>query len=405
VAKVAASLAGVQDDARCVATIAVADPLGRVPRTRRRLEAAAVTGVEDADQLRHFGMAARAIGADSLAADYFERAEAKLRERGQLGLLSHVLAVRAAVCLDLGDWRRAGQSLAEGRRLSEETGQSTWRTGTAVVEAVFEGLTGNTEIALHHAAEIETACSGRAAGDFLSLVQLARGTAHLSAGRFDAAFDALAPIFDPLGRCYHPREQLSALMFLVEAGVACGRKGAVRDVVDELVLVERTAPSPILGIHLLYARPVLAEDGDAERLFQQALAQDLTRWPWPRARIELAYGNWLRRKRRLLESRAPLRSALATFDALGASGWARQARAGLRAAGERTAATEIQPAAANLTAQEMQIARLASEGLSNREIGQQLYLSPRTVGSHLYRIFPRLGITSRAQLAARITES
>jgi DNA-binding CsgD family transcriptional regulator len=405
VAKVAESLAGVQGDARCVATIAVADPLGRVPSTRRRLEAAAMAGVVDADQLRHLGMAARAVGADSSAADYFDRAEAKLRERGQLGLLSHVLAVRAAVCLDLGDWRRAGQSLAEGRRLSEETGQSTWRTGTAVVEAVFEGLTGNTEMALAHAAEIETACLGEVAGDFLSLVQLARGTAHLSARRPDAAFDALAPIFDPAAPCHHPREQLSGLMFLAEAAVACGRQDEARDAVDRLAVLERTAPSPILGIHLLYARPALAEDGRAERLFEQGLAHDLTRWPWPRARIELAYGNWLRRNHRLVDSRAPLRSALATFDVLGATGWAQQARAGLRAAGERTAAIDRQPAASTLTAQEMQIARLAAEGLSNREIGAQLYLSPRTIGSHLYRIFPRLGITSRAQLAARMAES
>ena len=405
VAMVAESLTGLADDARCVATIAVADPLGRVARTRNRLEAAALVGVEDADQLRHFGMAARAIGADSLAADYFDRAEAKLRERGQLGLLSHVLAVRAAVCLDLGDWRRAGQSLAEGRRLSEETGQSTWRTGTAVVEAVYEALTGHTELALHQAAEIEKACAGEVAGDFLSLARLARGTAHLSDGRPEAAFAALAPIFDPAAPCHHPREQLSALMFLVEAGVACGRQGTVRDVVERLARLERTQPSPILGIHLLYARPLLAEDSDAERLFVQGLAQDLTRWPWPRARMELAYGNWLRRRRRLIDSRAPLRSALATFDVLGATGWAQQARAGLRAAGERTAAAPVQAAASTLTAQEMQIARLASEGLSNREIGQQLYLSPRTVGSHLYRIFPRLGITSRAQLAARLDGS
>jgi hypothetical protein len=117
-------------------------------------------------------MAARAIGADDRAADYLAGAESKLRERGQLGLLSHVLAVQAAVFLDIGNWRRAGQSLEEGRRLSKDTGQSTWTTGTAVVEAVYEGLTGQTELALQHADEIEIACAGRIAGDFLSLVQL-----------------------------------------------------------------------------------------------------------------------------------------------------------------------------------------------------------------------------------------
>ena len=98
---------------------------------------------------------------------------------------------------------------------------------------------------------------------------------------------------------------------------------------------------------------------------------------------------------------AHLRSAQITFDLIGARSWSEQARSELRAAGERTQAQEF--SAQNvLFAQELQIARLAAEGLSNREIGERLYLSPRTVGSHLYRIFPKLEITSRAQLAARI---
>jgi DNA-binding NarL/FixJ family response regulator len=96
-----------------------------------------------------------------------------------------------------------------------------------------------------------------------------------------------------------------------------------------------------------------------------------------------------------------LRSALTTFDLIGAGSWAEQARSELRAAGERVAAPES-AAQSVLSAQELQIARLAAEGLSNREIGERLYLSPRTIGSHLYRIFPKLDITSRAQLAARL---
>jgi DNA-binding CsgD family transcriptional regulator len=405
VADVARSLTALQGDARCIGAIAVANPLGRVTETRGRLEATSAETVSDLTELSHLGNAARAVGADPLAADYFNRAESQLRERGQLGLLSQVLAVQAAVCLDLGIWRRAGECLQEGRVISLETGQATWRIGTAVIEAVFEGLVGDSEAALLHAAEIETACSDQVAGDFLAMTQFARGTAHLSAGRPDEAYAALAPMFDPLARCHHPREQLSAVMFLVEAGVECGAHEAVRSQVARLELLARTAPSPILEIHLLYARAVLADDDRAERIFQHGLAQDLTRWPWPRARLELAYGNWLRRGRRLAESRGPLRSALATFDLIGATEWARQARVALRAAGERASVIDEQAAASTLTSQEMQIARLAADGRSNREIGQQLYLSPRTVGSHLYRIFPKLGITSRAQLASRINES
>jgi DNA-binding NarL/FixJ family response regulator len=131
----------------------------------------------------------------------------------------------------------------------------------------------------------------------------------------------------------------------------------------------------------------------------------LTRWPWPRARIQFAYGDWLRRKRRMAEAREPLRSALATFELIGAAGWARQARAGLRAAGERDSAASTATPESLMTAQEMQIARLAAEGLSNREIGQRLYLSPRTIGSCLYRIFPKLGIRSRSELAMLLAGS
>jgi DNA-binding transcriptional ArsR family regulator len=123
--------------------------------------------------------------------------------------------------------------------------------------------------------------------------------------------------------------------------------------------------------------------------------------PIEQARLELAYGSWLRRQRRLAESRQPLRSAQMTCELIGATTWAQQARAELRAAGERLSTNG--PAARELlSAQELQIARLAADGLSNREIGERLFLSPRTVSSHLYRIFPKLGISSRGQLASRL---
>jgi DNA-binding NarL/FixJ family response regulator len=145
----------------------------------------------------------------------------------------------------------------------------------------------------------------------------------------------------------------------------------------------------------------LADPDDAETAFLTALAADLSRWRWLRARLELEYGKWLRRQRRVADSRRPLRSAMATFDLIGAVSWAEQARAELRATGERVA-TRGQLARDSLSAQELQIATLAAEGLSNREIGERLYLSPRTVSSHMYRIFPKLDVTSRWQLAARL---
>ena len=157
-------------------------------------------------------------------------------------------------------------------------------------------------------------------------------------------------------------------------------------------------PSPWLHATLRYARAVLADDENAEAAFRDAVdGQDMARWPFLQARLQLAFGEWLRRQRRTAESRVPLRAARDAFDALGATPWGERARQELRAAGETSRRRAVGTVDV-LTTQELQIVQLAAAGLSNREIGRRLYLSHRTVESHLYRAFPKLGITSRAQL-------
>jgi DNA-binding CsgD family transcriptional regulator len=124
--------------------------------------------------------------------------------------------------------------------------------------------------------------------------------------------------------------------------------------------------------------------------------------PFERARTDLLHGEWLRRARRRSEARGPLRAAADAFGELGATPWAERARAELRATGETRSTSTMTGAApdqfAELTPQELQVVRLAAAGLSNRDIGAQLFLSPRTVGYHLYKAFPKLGVASRAQL-------
>src|SRR5262249_36606648 len=146
-----------------------------------------------------------------------------------------------------------------------------------------------------------------------------------------------------------------------------------------------------------YARPLLARDEDADDEFAAALAAPWASRRFDRERLNLAYGIWLRRRRRVLESREPLRLALTGFEALGMPVWADRAREELRAAGESTVARQDE-AWRELSPQDLQIAHMAAAGLSNRDIGQRLYLSHRTVASRLYRMFPKLGITSRSQL-------
>jgi DNA-binding CsgD family transcriptional regulator len=121
-------------------------------------------------------------------------------------------------------------------------------------------------------------------------------------------------------------------------------------------------------------------------------------YPFARARTELAFGEFLRRARRRVEAREHLRTALDGFETLGAEAWAERARAELRASGQtarkRLLSTRDQP-----TPQELQIAHFVAQGLSNRDVAAQLFLSPRTIASHLRSIFRKLGISSRTQLA------
>jgi DNA-binding NarL/FixJ family response regulator len=148
---------------------------------------------------------------------------------------------------------------------------------------------------------------------------------------------------------------------------------------------------------LAYARAVLAPDDQAEALFGEAIRLKVSASPWYGARVDLAHGSWLRRHRRVAESRRPLTSAQAVFDALGAAAWSARAVRELAATGRR--ARKQEPDAwSKLSAQELQVARLAAQGLTNREIGERLYLSHRTVSSHLYRAFPKLGVRSRSEL-------
>jgi DNA-binding CsgD family transcriptional regulator len=147
-------------------------------------------------------------------------------------------------------------------------------------------------------------------------------------------------------------------------------------------------------------RATLAEDGDeAEALFQEALAlHDQDAPPYERARTQLAYGERLRRQRRKLEARAQLRAAHEVFEGLGTALWAERARTELNATGE-TARKRDASTIDDLTPQELRIAQLVAEGASNRDVAAQIFVSPKTVEYHLRKVFMKLGIASRIELA------
>jgi DNA-binding CsgD family transcriptional regulator len=390
-----------EDDPRYIATLGLAETVLRSARVAELLSRVAVDTVTDPAAMRLLGMAAMAIGSPVVSLDFLDRAEVRLREQGRLGLLSHVLNMGQVNRIELGDWEQAEVAAVEGARLADETGQLIWNTWTLAYRALTAALHGDNETAQRLADEAEGTARERRLNCVLSVVQRARGTGWLTVGQYGRAYESLRRLFDIADACHHSTASFHGVMDLAEASVRAGRRDDARSVVAGLEELASSSSSTTLRVQLSYAKAILAQDDQAEALFTTALSQDLIRWPWPAARLQLEYGRWLRRHRRGAESRIPLRSALTTFDQIGARSWADQARAELRAAGERTSAKG--PSALGLLSpQELHIARLAAEGLSNREIGDRLYLSPRTIGSHLYRIFPKLAITSRSQLANRL---
>jgi DNA-binding CsgD family transcriptional regulator len=146
------------------------------------------------------------------------------------------------------------------------------------------------------------------------------------------------------------------------------------------------------------AAAMIAPDDEAVELFDRSLAiGDAERWPFDLARVQLLYGEHLRRAGGMKEARVHLVAALEGFRRLGAKTWAERAAVELRATGQTRSQGRQQDREA-LTPQELEIAMLAATGLSNKQIGSRLFLSHRTVSAHLYRVFPKLGITSRAAL-------
>ena len=267
-----------------------------------------------------------------------------------------------------------------------------------LAHAIAAAERGEEETADDLIADAEAALLPVGANPQLGLVALARGRAALAVDRPGEAYHYLLRIFDPADASYQPYTRGWALADLVDAAVrGDGDLDLVRGYLAEWQEIAAETSAPLLEVQLAYAAALLAEGAAAEQRFQDALASSAAGWPCYTARAQLAYGAWLRRQRRGADARAPLREAARVFDALGLLRFAERARRELRASGER-ARRRVSEAWIELSPQELQIAQLAAEGLSNREIGGRLYLSHRTVSTHLYRLFPKLGVTSRTQL-------
>ena len=355
----------------------------------------------DAAALYLRGMAVCLAGAFDRALPLLGASAQRLREQGRLRMLAQVLAIQAWAALETANLAIAIPAAEEASRLWSETGNPLWETGARIAQAAVAALRGDRAAVEALTAEAERIALPVGAAALLSLVQYARGLLELGQGRHAEAYEQLRRIGEPGDPACHHLTSCHTIGDLAEAAAHSGHRDDALALMRELEPRARQTPSPWFHANLLLARAQLAADHEAEDVFAEALSQDLTAYPFIRARVELAYGEWLRRRRRPRESRAPLRAAHNAFDALGVYPWAVRARRELRASGESSHRRKLE-SLDELTPQELQIGQLAAKGLSNREIAQQLYLSHRTVESHLYRVFPKLGVTSRAQLVGAL---
>ena len=352
----------------------------------------------DPQHLFEVGAAASSVWAENLALPFLRAAAAGARAQGRLSLLAHTLAFEAWAYLRLGAVREAITRAAEAARIAEEVRTLRYMVAARLAQAVAGAEQGEDETSERLIADAEALLIPLGANPMLSLPAFARGRLALAGERFGEAYEHLARIFDPEGVAFHPFVRGWALADIADAAVrGDGDVDAVRGYVAEWEEIAAATGAPHLQVQVAYAAAILGQDAGTEQRFRDAIAAAQAQWPFYVARAQLAYGEWLRRHRRMTQSRAPLREAAETFDALGLVRYAERARRELRASGE-TVRRRDPSAWAQLSPQELQIAQLAAEGLSNREIGEQLYLSHRTVESHLYRLFPKLGVTSRAQL-------
>ncbi len=389
------------DDPRLLVVTAFADPELTAASVLRRLARTRLQELTDPVAAMYLGIAAEKAGDFARGSRVLARAVERLREQGRLGMLTQALVHYAWAATYAGDWEAAEGAGAEAATLARDTRQPQFGLTGQLVGALAAALRGSEADLDGMLAGPERALTAMKGGPLLAPAHLARGAAALGEGRHEEAFGALWPVFDEDDPAYHRFMRWPAVLDLVEAGGRGEHAAQVAKVTDELEEIARRSEPPILRTGLACARPLLSNDDHAEALFVAALGEESGSYPFPRARTLFSFGRWLRRQRRSADARAPLRDAIELFDALGASRWSERARGELRATGEQIG-PRTPDARDRLTAQELQIAELAAAGLSNREIGERLFLSHRTIGSHLYRIFPKLGITARAQLRSAL---
>ncbi|WLW58737.1 ATP-binding protein [Streptomyces sp. YU58] len=384
-----------------IAARAWGDPARADAATLRELDEIIEGALKETDPARVVRVGTAAVYPDRLAA-VREAAWRLVRQGREGGPVRRHIGALLHLCLDgyhRGRWTEVLELSEEGLTLCEKSGYAVCTWFSQYTKGLVTASRGDTETAHALAEAMTNWAAPRGIRAAVHCALHVHALADIADGDFDAAFGRLTSI-SPAG-AFPPYVAHASWVFfeLVEAAVRTDRRAEAVAHVRALRETNIAGLSPRLGMMADCAEALVApDDAEAARLFAKALATpDAERWPFALARVRLAHGEWLRRSRALSSSKAPLTAALETFQRLESSAWAERARKELRAAGQVVPHADGRRGSL-LTAQEREIAELAATGLTNKQIAERLFISHRTVGAHLYQIYPKLGIASRMAL-------
>jgi DNA-binding CsgD family transcriptional regulator len=298
-----------------------------------------------------------------------------------------------------GQWESLAEVADEAVALCDTHSYGLLRWPSRSLQALLAAVRGDSANARAIADEVTAWAVPRRAGAMHVYVLQARTLDAIGRGDFENAYrDACA--ISPAGTiASHVPHAMWMVLDLVEAAMRTGRRNEAATHVAAAQETGLAAVSPRLALITNGAEAMAAtDDQNATSRFEHALSvPGAEQWPFDLARIQLAFGERLRRARATTRARQLLTAARETFQRLEARPWTQRAGNELRATGLTIGQTDL-VGPASLTPQQLEIAQLAADGLTNKEIGERLFLSHRTVGTHLYQLFPKLGITSRVAL-------
>ena len=369
-------------------------PAVGVPVLKRAVRAFRDEEMATEEVMRWLWLAGRAAGFiwdydgwDELTARQHQAA----RDAGALAVLPLSLSTRAGVYLLAGQLAAAASLFEESRTLSEATAARTVPYGVLALAA----FRGDEDEAMRLLESGAADLASRGEGMGITQAQWTSAVLYNGLARYD---DALAAADQALEDPHELWFSTWAAVELIEAASRTGNAARATDSLEWLASNTRASGSDWgLGIEAR-SRALLSQGDAAESLYGEAIERlGRTRLRVDLARAHLLYGEWLRRERRRTHAREQRRTALEMFTAMGVEAFAGRAERELLATGEHVRKRTVETRD-ELTAQEAQIARLARDGLSNRDIGDRLFISQHTVAYHLRKVFSKLDITSRNQL-------